>query len=63
MAPSYISALVLVLSQALPWIGVSIGTEELTTTVQTLVAVGVGLFVMWRQITTGRSSLAGTRPQ
>lgn len=63
MAPSFVSAIVLVLSQVLPFIGIDVGSEALTTTFQTLVAIGVGLFVMYRQVTTGRSTMSGTRPQ
>jgi hypothetical protein len=63
IAPSYISVLVLILSQVLPKIGVTIGSDALTTTIQTIIAIGVGLFVMYRQWATGRATLAGTRPQ
>lgn len=63
MAPSYIVSAAAVLSQLLPLIGVSVGTEALTTTLQTLIAIGAGLLVMYRQVTNGRSTLGGMRPQ
>lgn len=63
MAPSYISAVVLILSQVLPWAGIRVDSEALMTTVQTLIAIGVGLIVVYRQLANGRSTLVGTRPQ
>ena len=62
-APSYISAIVLVLSQILPKLGINLGSEELSVTIQTLIAIGTGLFVMYRQIKTKKSTFAGTRPR
>lgn len=63
MAPSYISALVLVLSQVLPFFGIAVESEALMTTIQTIIAVSVGFIVMYRQIVTRKSTIAGTRPQ
>lgn len=63
MAPSYISAVVLFLSQVLPILGVSVGSDALTTTLQTVIAIVVGVIVALRQISSGRSTWFGTRPQ
>ena len=62
MAPSYIVSLVIVLSQVLPMFNIHVGSDALTTTIQTGIAIFGGLFVMLRQITTKRSTLVGTRP-
>lgn len=62
LAPSYVSAIILVLSQVLPFFGINVGSEALTTTIQTILAIGIGLFVMFRQLRTGRATVAGTRP-
>lgn len=61
-APSYIAMIVSVLVQVLAQFGVTIGSEELTTTITTLVTIGTALFVMFRQIKTGKSTIGGTRP-
>lgn len=61
-APTFLSAFVIVLSQVLPAVGINIGTEQLTTTVQTVVAIVGGIYILYRQKTTGRSTLVGTRP-
>lgn len=62
MAPTYITGIVLLLSQLLPMLGVTIGSAELTTTIQTVIAIVTGLVVAYRQIVTGRSTFLGTRP-
>ena len=62
MAPSYIAGIIVVLVQVLRFFGIEVGSEALTTTVETLVTVGAGLLVMYRQVTTGRSTVAGIRP-
>jgi len=63
MAPSYLAAIILVVTQALPFLGIHIAGADLTTTVNTIVALVAGLVVAYRQISTGRSTFAGTRPQ
>jgi uncharacterized protein with von Willebrand factor type A (vWA) domain len=63
MAPSYIAGIVVVLVQLLRAFGIEVGSTELTTTIETLLTLGAGLVVMYRQLTTGRATIAGTRPQ
>lgn len=63
MAPTYVSMLVVVLVNILTNFGVTVGSEELTTTINTLVTVAGGLYVMYRQVMTGKSTFAGMRPQ
>ena len=60
-APSYLAAVIAVLANVLPLIGITVGTEDLTTTAQTLITIVSGLFVMYRQIVTGRSDALGRR--
>ena len=62
LAPSYISAIVLILSQILPLIGINLVAEDLNTTIQSLIALATGLIVAYRQFTTGKSTLFGMRP-
>ena len=62
-APTYVSAIVLILSNVFTYLGIEIGSEELTTTLNTLITVGIGLFVMYRQVKTGASTIAGTKPK
>lgn len=59
MAPSYIAAIVGILSAVLPMLGVDIAPESLTTTITVLSLVVVAV----RQLITGRSTLGGTRPK
>ena len=63
LAPSYLAGIVVVLVQVLNFLGIEIGTEALTTTLSTLLTVGAGLVVLYRQLTQGRSTLAGTKPE
>lgn len=62
-APSYIVMAVSIIVQVLAQMGVHVGTEELTTTITTLVTIGSALYVMYRQIATGKSTLGGFRPK
>lgn len=62
MAPSYIAGVVVVVTQLLPFLGIHIAGADLTTTINTIVAIIGGLVVLYRQFATGRSTLAGTRP-
>lgn len=49
MTPQIIAVLINLVAQALPYIGVNIGTEELTQTVQTLVALGTGIWIWYER--------------
>ena len=62
-APTYVSAIVLILSNVLTYFGINVGSEALTTTLNTLITVGFGLFIMYRQVKTGASTIAGTKPK
>lgn len=58
MAPSYVAALVGVMSLLFP----DIPVDSLNTTANTLIAIIGFIVVAVRQVQTGRSTVAGTRP-
>lgn len=59
ISPTYVSGIVLVLAQVLPLIGVTIGSEELTTFVSTLVSIISGLIILVRRHGKGDITIAG----
>lgn len=63
IAPSYLAGVVVVLVQLLSFLGINIGSAELTTTIETLLTLGAGLVVIYRQLTQGRSTLSGIKPK
>lgn len=63
LAPSYLANAVLVVSLMLQFLHIEVAPEALQTTVVTVLAIAVPLFTMSRQLLTGRSTLAGTRPK
>ena len=62
MAPTFLTAVVVLVSQVLPLVGIHIAGADLTTTVNTVIAIVGGLIILYRQWSSGRSTLAGTRP-
>lgn len=60
-APTYIAAAVAVAVNLLKMAGIEVGSEELTTTVTTIITVVSGLVIMFRQLASGRSTLGGLR--
>ena len=52
-SPTYLSGLVIVLVQVLNYFGIEVASEQLTTTVTTLVTIGAGLLVMYRRYAKG----------
>jgi uncharacterized membrane protein len=58
-SPTYVSALVALLSQVLPWIGLEIGTEELTTTITTIATVVAALVILIRRFWKGDVTVFG----
>ena len=63
IAPSYLAAVVAIAVQVLSFLGINVGSEELTTTITTIITVLAGLVVMYRQLTEGRSTLMGVKPR
>lgn len=58
---TYVAVIVNILSMLLPKIGVTIGTEQLTSTLQVLVAIGSGLWVLIQRHKQGDITVAGVR--
>jgi len=58
---TYIAIIVNILAQVLPKIGVTVGTEELTSTIQVLVAVGSGLWVLVKRYKQGDITVVGAK--
>ena len=56
-----ISSAVSILAVALPFMGVQIGTAELTTTITTIVVVGSGIYVWLRTIVKENRNIFGAR--
>ena len=61
MSQIYVSAIVALLALFLPKIGVSIGSEELTTTVQTIVITVSAIWIMIRRKKLGGINVLGVR--
>ena len=63
MAPTFIVNAVSLVFVLLQVAGIQVAQADLQTTVTTLVVICTGLFTLYRQVTTGRSTLSGTRPK
>ena len=61
-APTFIASVVMLLAQLLPFFGIQIESEALATTVTTVVSIASGLYIVYRQVVTGRSTFFGLRP-
>lgn len=57
----YLAVIVNILSFVLPQLGVNVGSEALTTTLSTLVAVGSGAYLLFKRYKRGGVSVAGFR--
>lgn len=60
ISSTYIAVIVNILSALLPKVGVDIGSEQLTTTLQTLIAVATGLWVLVQRYKKGDITLFGS---
>lgn len=58
---TYIAAAVVILSQVLPLLGINVGSEALTTTLTTILAVVAGVWVMVRRYSNGDITALGRR--
>lgn len=63
MAPSYIATIAALLAQVLKLLGIEVGDEQLTNAIVTVITIGAGLVVVFRQLTEGRSNLFGVKPK
>ncbi len=59
----YTAILVNILSFVLPQIGVSVGSDALTTTIQTVVAIATGLFLLVKRHKRGGVNALGVRTE
>lgn len=55
------SVVLQLLAVILPLLGVNVGSEALTTTVQTIVVVGTGLWIWYRRVAKGDVNAYGAR--
>ncbi len=61
MSQTYAAAIVVLLSQVLPLLGINVGTEALTTTLATVITVVAGLWVIVRRLQNGDIDAFGRR--
>jgi len=61
MSTTIASVFVLLATQLLPLIGVTVGSEQLTTTIQTLVAIGTGVWIWIQRVKVGDVGVLGGR--
>jgi len=61
MSSQYISALVLVLVAVLPKIGLTVGSEELTSWIQAGITLVGGIIIMVKRFKRGDITVLGTR--
>lgn len=61
MSTTILAVVLNLISVGLPYVGVTIGTEQLTTTLQTLIAIGTGLWIWYRRVKVGDVTVAGIR--
>jgi len=58
---TYAAAVIAILSQVLPLLGINIGSEALTTTLTTIITIAAGLWIMVRRFVKGDISAFGSR--
>jgi len=61
MSQTIVSVFVMLAAQLLPKVGVSIGSDDLTNTISTLVTVFAGLWVWFRRVQVGDVKMFGGR--
>lgn len=61
MSQTYLAAFIAVLVQVLSYLGINIGSEELTTTATTLVTIVSALWIMFNRYGKGDITIAGVR--
>ena len=61
MSTTIVAVIINLLSTVLPWLGVSVGSDSLTVTVQTIVAIATGAWIWYRRAQVGDVSGLGVR--
>lgn len=59
MSSTYIATVVAILAQLLPFIGINVGSEALTTTAQTLIVIASGLWILKERFKKGDVTFFG----
>lgn len=61
MSKTIISTVVIVLVAVLPYFGVTVGSEDLTTTIQTILTLVSGIVIWVERVRRGDVNVAGVR--
>jgi uncharacterized membrane protein len=61
VSPTYLAAVVVVLAQILPLLGIEVSTEALTQTLSTVITIAAGLVIAYRRYVKGDVSAFGAR--
>lgn len=61
MSTTIVAVIVNLLSVGLPYIGVTVGSDQLTGTIQTLVAIATGLWIWYQRVKRGDVTASGIR--
>lgn len=61
MSTTIASVFVLLAAQIFPLIGIEVGSEQLTNTISTIVAIVTGLIIWYRRVQVGDVKASGAR--
>jgi hypothetical protein len=61
MSTTIIATIASILVTLLPHLGITVGSEQLTTTIQTVVVVISGIWIWYRRVAIGDISILGKR--
>lgn len=61
MSPTYISSALIVVVQVLQFFGIAVASEDLSTTVNTLITIGAGLVILYRRYAKGDIQVSGLK--
>lgn len=59
MSPTFVSSAVIIIVSVLKLLGIEVGSEQLTTTIETLVAIVGGIIILVRRYKKGDVSVLG----
>lgn len=60
MSPEVIAVIIVIISQGLTWLGVEVGTQQLTETVNTIVTIVSGIYLWYKHLQTKKEILGST---
>lgn len=61
ISTTYIAVIVNLLATFLPKLGIDVGSEQLTSFIQTLIALGSGLWILYKRHQQGDVTIVGKR--